>query len=317
MALPAGGFAYQGTSLLIESNDFVDNWGGVVLYENSDRGCALSSDNYCTLDNTSTYTMASCAQSLPGAVIGGTHSAYAEGCRWKTQNVTVSDNTFDFTPSDIGSDCTTSVYCGFNGLFATGGSTPGALASVGFTGGSQYTGGSFAVSSTPSTLTVSSTESCGGQTVQNPGETCFAPGSPSPAYLDINGDVFSYTGVSPTSFTGVSYDFRRQHRTQHALGHELWAILQRLAVLEPRSQLPLRGRRHPQPDQQQPEQQLRQQYLLRSLELRGIRPGQLHDPIAMDIRAKADHQGEGQVSCARTSRAAWPSSRFRRSPSPD
>ncbi len=206
VALPAGGFAYQGTSLLIESNDFVDNWGGVVLYENSDRGCALSSDNYCTLDNTSTYTMASCAQNLPGAVIGGTHSAYAEGCRWKTQNVTVSDNTFDFTPSDIGSDCTTSVYCGFNGLFATGGSTPGALASVGFTGGSQYTGGSFAVSSTPSTLTVSSTESCGGQTVQNPGETCFAPGSPSPAYLDINGDVFSYTGVSPTSFTGVSYD---------------------------------------------------------------------------------------------------------------
>ena len=206
VALPAGGFGYQGTSLLIENNDFVDNWGGVVLYENSDRGCSLSSDNYCTLDNPSTYTMASCAQNLPGAVIGGTRSAYADACRWKTQNVTVSDNTFDFTPSDIGSDCTTSVYCGFNGLFGSGGSTPGAMDSVGFTGGSQYTGSSFAVSSAPSTLTVSSTQSCGGQSVQNPGETCFAPGSPSAAYLDINGDVFSYTGVSATSFTGVSYD---------------------------------------------------------------------------------------------------------------
>jgi len=206
VAPPAAGFGYQGSALLIQSNDFVDNWGGVVLYENSDRGCSLSSDNYCTLDGPTTYTMASCAQNLPGAVIGGTASAYAEACRWKTQNVTVSGNTFDLTPGDIGSDCTTSVYCGFNGLFSTGGSTPGQMDSVGFTGGSQYTGGSFAVSSAPATLTVSSTESCGGQTVQDPGETCFAPGSPRAAYLDIDGDVFSYTGVSATSFTGVSYD---------------------------------------------------------------------------------------------------------------
>ena len=181
-------------------NVFTDNWGGVVLYENSDRACALSSTTTAPW-RTRAPTPWPLRSEPPGRA-RGTHSAYAEGCRWKTQNVSVTDNTFNFTPADIGSDCTTSANCGFNGLFATGGSTPGALASVGFTGGSQYTGGSFAVSSTPSTLTVSSTESCGGQTVQNPGETCFAPGSPSPAYLDIDGDVFSYTGVSPTSFTG-------------------------------------------------------------------------------------------------------------------
>ena len=54
VALPANGFGYQGTSLLIEYNGFYDNWSGVVLYENADRWCSASSDNYCTL-NTSQH----------------------------------------------------------------------------------------------------------------------------------------------------------------------------------------------------------------------------------------------------------------------
>ena len=39
---PPPGSATKGRLLLIQSNDFVDNWGGVVIYENSNRGCSLS-----------------------------------------------------------------------------------------------------------------------------------------------------------------------------------------------------------------------------------------------------------------------------------
>jgi putative cell wall-binding protein len=113
---------YSG-ELSVTGNDFVDNWGGVVLWENSNRYCGDGSDGMCTLVTPSTYTIASCQAHLPTSTASGTPDYY-DNCRWKTQNVTVSDNTFDFTPQAIGPACTPTNNCGFNGLFSEYGTTP-------------------------------------------------------------------------------------------------------------------------------------------------------------------------------------------------
>ena len=49
---------------------------------------------------------------------------YYDDCRWKTQNVSVDHNVFDFTPSAIGMNCTAAVGCGFQGVFSEFGSYP-------------------------------------------------------------------------------------------------------------------------------------------------------------------------------------------------
>jgi Right handed beta helix region len=109
-----------GDTLAITGNTFIDNWGGVVLYENADRYCgsgANSSTDYCTLVDPSVATISKCADpSLIGT------APYYNDCRWKTQNVLVSDNVFTFDPASIGPDCTPAKYCGFNGLFSDSGS---------------------------------------------------------------------------------------------------------------------------------------------------------------------------------------------------
>jgi hypothetical protein len=43
---------------------------------------------------------------------------YYSDCRWKTQNVEVDHNNFNFNPSRIGSSCNTANHCGFQGLFS-------------------------------------------------------------------------------------------------------------------------------------------------------------------------------------------------------
>jgi hypothetical protein len=109
---------YGGT-FAITGNTFTDNWGGVVLYENADRYCgsaANSSTGYCTLVDPSVATISKCSN--PGLVAT---APYYNDCRWKTQNVLISHNTFTFDPASIGSDCTPAKYCGFNGLFSDAG----------------------------------------------------------------------------------------------------------------------------------------------------------------------------------------------------
>jgi Right handed beta helix region len=105
----------------ISGNVFDDNWSGVILWENSDRFCGADSpDNagtLCTLVDPSVATPTTCV--TPGI---NTEPLFSD-CRWKTQNVEVSDNTFDFTPSDIGSNCTPANGCGYNGLFSEYGVT--------------------------------------------------------------------------------------------------------------------------------------------------------------------------------------------------
>jgi Right handed beta helix region len=109
-----------GDTLAITGNTFRDNWGGVVLYENADRRCgsgANSSTGYCTLVNPSVATVSKCGN--PRLI--GTEPYYND-CRWKTQNVLVSHNSFMFDPAHIGPECTPEKYCGFNGIFSDGGS---------------------------------------------------------------------------------------------------------------------------------------------------------------------------------------------------
>jgi parallel beta-helix repeat protein len=109
-----------GAAIAISGNTFIDNWSGVVLWENADRYCgtgANASTGYCTLVNPSVATVRNCSNS---SHIGT--KPYFHDCRWKTRNVLVSGNYFTFDPAKIGRDCTPANYCGFNGIFSQWGS---------------------------------------------------------------------------------------------------------------------------------------------------------------------------------------------------
>ena len=112
---------YSGTAL-INGNDFTDNWGGVILWEDSNRYCSDGYDDVCTLVDPSVFTQASCAANLSKATPSN-NPDYFDACRWKTQNVTVSDNSFTFTRADIRGCKLSANSCGQNALFSTYGST--------------------------------------------------------------------------------------------------------------------------------------------------------------------------------------------------
>ena len=87
------------STFLIAKNSFIDNWGGVILWENADRFCnspANTSSGTCTLVDPSVATIKSCNATNIN------QQPYFGDCRWKTQNVLVEDNLFSFKPSDIG-----------------------------------------------------------------------------------------------------------------------------------------------------------------------------------------------------------------------
>lgn len=109
------------TSFNVVGNDFIDNWGGIVLWENANRFCSDGSDGVCTMVEPATFTVASCKAHLAKSNATQTPDYY-DGCRWKTQNVHVSDNTFQLTASHV-PGCTPAHGCGFNGVFSEYGST--------------------------------------------------------------------------------------------------------------------------------------------------------------------------------------------------
>jgi parallel beta helix pectate lyase-like protein len=108
-------------TFLIARNSFIDNWGGVILWENADRFCnspANTSSGTCTLVDPSVATIKSCN------AVNIKQQPYLGDCRWKTQNVQVQDNMFSFKPSDIGPSCTPANECGFQGVFSEYGTYP-------------------------------------------------------------------------------------------------------------------------------------------------------------------------------------------------
>ena len=111
---------FHASSFLVTNNLVSGNWGGVVVWENSNRFCSDGSDQVCTLVDPSVFTLASCAAHLPER----SPVNYYDNCRWRAQNVTVDHNLFSFSPADVGPECTVANYCGDNGLFSTYGNPP-------------------------------------------------------------------------------------------------------------------------------------------------------------------------------------------------
>lgn len=105
----------------ITGNSFVNNWGGVVLWENANRFCnspANTSTGACTLDDPSVVNLKSCSPKNIKKLL------YFNDCRWKVQNVSVSHNVFDFNPNSLGVKCTPQYNCGFQGIFSQFGTFP-------------------------------------------------------------------------------------------------------------------------------------------------------------------------------------------------
>jgi hypothetical protein len=110
-----------GDAFMISGNTFVDNWSGVILWENSNRFCnspANTSSGVCTLVDPGTVTTRTCVAANLA------EQPYYNDCRWRTQNVLVEDNVFDFNPADLGSACTAANACGFQGIFSEYGTYP-------------------------------------------------------------------------------------------------------------------------------------------------------------------------------------------------
>lgn len=96
---------------------------GSAVYVSESGGDSY--DNACTLVDHPVATIASCHAALakPAHNRRTDTPDYFDLCRWKTQNVRVSGNDFNFNAADIGATCTVKNYCGFNGLFSQYGTT--------------------------------------------------------------------------------------------------------------------------------------------------------------------------------------------------
>ena len=115
--------------LNIQDNVFNDNWGGVVLYQNSNRYAGDGQDPG-TLTPPSgvpvyTWINTDAPNNCPANLTETSPIDYHSLCQWRTQNVTVQNNKFSFNPSDsvYGGKCTQANNCGQNGLFSPYSST--------------------------------------------------------------------------------------------------------------------------------------------------------------------------------------------------
>jgi hypothetical protein len=110
------------TRFLIGANVFTDNWGGVILWENANRFCG-SPDNTSSGDCTLVSPAATTSTCADPALIPA--APYLSDCRWKVQNVMVTNNAFTFSPATVGRSCQQSKdTCGYNGMFSEYGSDP-------------------------------------------------------------------------------------------------------------------------------------------------------------------------------------------------
>lgn len=105
----------------ISNNVFMDNWAGVILWENADRFAgspANTSSESSTLVNPGVVSVKTCNATTINK------PPYIGDCRWKTQNVRVHDNVFSLDPNKIGKACASRAGCGYNGIFANWGTYP-------------------------------------------------------------------------------------------------------------------------------------------------------------------------------------------------
>ena len=114
--------------LNIQSNVFQDNWSGVVIYQNSNRysGDGQDPGTLTPPSGTSVDDWINKADSICPSHLSETSPVdYNALCQWRSQNVTVQGNTFQFNPSDsvFGGQCTEAHSCGQNALFSVYSST--------------------------------------------------------------------------------------------------------------------------------------------------------------------------------------------------
>ena len=137
-----------GSQFLISGNLFYNNWGGVTLWQDSDRFCADPSlpNGPCTI--TGQASISTCGENPspvpsvppvrapipPGRRTTGTGGTaqgqqflrlitikpYYDDCQWKTANVAVQNNIFYLDPTQV-SGCTLANDCGINGLYSEDG----------------------------------------------------------------------------------------------------------------------------------------------------------------------------------------------------
>jgi nitrous oxidase accessory protein NosD len=108
-------------TLRVSGNVFVDNWSGVVVWENADRFAgspANTSTGVGTLVNPAVATVEACSDKS-----NIKKAPFFDDCRWKSQNVVVEGNTFASDPLKT-PRCAASKGCGFNGIFSNYGTYP-------------------------------------------------------------------------------------------------------------------------------------------------------------------------------------------------
>jgi hypothetical protein len=106
---------------LIAHNRFVDNWAGVMAWENPDRFAGSpfnTSTGFTTLVAPGVATVGNCSDP---SLIG--QRPYFDDCRWKTKNLLVTHNRFQMDKSHI-PGCTAAAGCGWNGLVSNYGTAP-------------------------------------------------------------------------------------------------------------------------------------------------------------------------------------------------
>ena len=115
------------STLTIVDNLFVNNWSGVILWESPDRFCGSpynTSAGICTLADPAVANINTCGQGDLAGTSPANTPDYYDLCRWKTQNVLVSGNTFSMDDSAVAGCKGSANSCGENGIFSQYGTGP-------------------------------------------------------------------------------------------------------------------------------------------------------------------------------------------------
>ena len=115
------------STLTIVDNLFVNNWSGVILWESPNRFCGSpynTSTGICTLTDPAVANVDTCGQTDLTGTSPAKSPDYYDLCRWKTQNVLVSGNTFSMNDSAVTGCKGSANSCGENGIFSQYGTGP-------------------------------------------------------------------------------------------------------------------------------------------------------------------------------------------------
>lgn len=115
------------STLTVDGNLFMNNWSGVILWESPDRFCGSpynTSAGICTLADPAVANIDTCDQADLADASPANTPDYYDLCRWKTQNVIVSDNTFSMQDSAVPGCQGAANSCGENGIFSQSGTGP-------------------------------------------------------------------------------------------------------------------------------------------------------------------------------------------------